>query len=260
MNPNGRPRKAIKARLLEKVKIEAGMDACWLWQGQVLSNGYGQIWVGDRYRMAHRVSYAEFIGPIEDGRHIHHRCRNKNCIRPEHLEMLSASEHSRKTNAFEASRVVWRDRTHCKHGHPFEGENLLFDKKGMRVCRACKNRRGMEANRVRRALAKENPGPGRGSQWSSKTHCPQGHPYEGHNLILRYDGARTCRECKNAEVRRRKRKADPAPPGSYNRLKTHCKQGHEYTPENTYVYGNGSRGCKVCRTEAARRYRGKKKE
>ncbi len=28
-----------------------------------------------------------------------------------------------------------------------------------------------------------------------KTHCPKGHPYAGSNLILRSDGARTCRAC-----------------------------------------------------------------
>lgn len=27
---------------------------------------------------------------------------------------------------------------------------------------------------------------------------------------------------------------------------THCKHGHEFTIDNTYVYGNGYRRCKVC--------------
>ena len=29
--------------------------------------------------------------------------------------------------------------------------------------------------------------------------------------------------------------------------KTHCPQGHEYTPENTYRQPNGARICRVCR-------------
>ena len=32
---------------------------------------------------------------------------------------------------------------------------------------------------------------------------------------------------------------------SLNAIKTHCPQGHEYTPENTYLY-NGMRSCKAC--------------
>ena len=35
----------------------------------------------------------------------------------------------------------------------------------------------------------------------------------------------------------------------FNKFKTHCKQGHEYTPENTYIrktYRKGRRECKKC--------------
>lgn len=31
-----------------------------------------------------------------------------------------------------------------------------------------------------------------------------------------------------------------------NREKTHCKHGHEFTPENTYHNRRGGRGCRVC--------------
>lgn len=31
--------------------------------------------------------------------------------------------------------------------------------------------------------------------------------------------------------------------------KTHCPQGHEYTPENTYIW-HGSRACRICRKVA----------
>jgi hypothetical protein len=32
----------------------------------------------------------------------------------------------------------------------------------------------------------------------------------------------------------------------HNALKTHCRHGHEYTKENTYVRSNGRRSCKTC--------------
>lgn len=32
-----------------------------------------------------------------------------------------------------------------------------------------------------------------------------------------------------------------------NKRKTHCKHGHELTPENTYTYPRGWRGCRKCR-------------
>lgn len=34
----------------------------------------------------------------------------------------------------------------------------------------------------------------------------------------------------------------------------HCNSGHEYTPENTYLY-RGHRYCKTCRSAARQRYR-----
>jgi len=48
-----------------------------------------------------------------------------------------------------------------------------------------------------------------------------------------------------------------------NAAKTHCPQGHEFTPENTYVNSKGSRECLICRRityrEAQRRARARKR-
>ena len=40
------------------------------------------------------------------------------------------------------------------------------------------------------------------------------------------------------------------PTADANRAKTHCVRGHEYTPENTYVW-SGRRYCRECRAEKA---------
>jgi hypothetical protein len=38
--------------------------------------------------------------------------------------------------------------------------------------------------------------------------------------------------------------------------KTQCANGHDWTPENTYVWpGNGSKRCKTCRAESQARAR-----
>lgn len=42
-------------------------------------------------------------------------------------------------------------------------------------------------------------GKGNGFQLNAaKTHCAQGHPFSGHNLIIGKNGQRLCRACKNA--------------------------------------------------------------
>lgn len=36
--------------------------------------------------------------------------------------------------------------------------------------------------------------------------------------------------------------------------KSHCKRGHKFTAENTYWFNN-TKNCRICRTEAVRRWR-----
>lgn len=44
--------------------------------------------------------------------------------------------------------------------------------------------------------------------------------------------------------------------GGHNRIKTHCRNKHEYTPENTYIRpGTTHRACRKCKAESARRTR-----
>lgn len=47
--------------------------------------------------------------------------------------------------------------------------------------------------------------------------------------------------------------------GWHHGSKTHCAQGHPYSPENTYLRpGTTHRHCRTCRTEWARQYRERK--
>lgn len=43
-----------------------------------------------------------------------------------------------------------------------------------------------------------------------------------------------------------------------NAGKTHCPQGHPYTPDNTYVMPRGARVCRTCKRLHARQYRARK--
>lgn len=46
---------------------------------------------------------------------------------------------------------------------------------------------------------------------------------------------------------------------AWNLAKTHCKRGHEFTPENTYLW-NGGRHCRACRALADKESRRAKRE
>ena len=45
----------------------------------------------------------------------------------------------------------------------------------------------------------------------AKLHCPQGHPYSGDNLVLKRNGHRQCRICKNAYATRYNKRLHPIP-------------------------------------------------
>lgn len=103
---------------------------CWEWCGCVMRNGYGQFRHEGRVQPAHRVAWDLLRGPIPDGLHVDHLCRNRRCVNPAHLEPVTQAENNRRVAAL---------RTHCKHGHPFDERNTYVYRDGRRKCRACRN-------------------------------------------------------------------------------------------------------------------------
>lgn len=68
-------------------------DGCWEWPGNKTADGYGTVddfTSAKRRRLyAHRVAYEALVGPIPDGLELDHLCRNRSCVRPDHLEPVT---------------------------------------------------------------------------------------------------------------------------------------------------------------------------
>ena len=147
LGQHGQPRRPLRARLWERVYVT---DSCWEWRGHVANTGYGTIGEGGnggRVLSVHRVVYEILVGPIPDGLTIDHLCRNRACVRPDHLDVVTRAENTLRG----MSPSVVTNRTGvCKKGlHRIEGENLYLDRRGRRWCRACRDEYNRQARRTK---------------------------------------------------------------------------------------------------------------
>lgn len=120
------------ARVISRFSVDEA-TGCWITSYSSGSHGYGQVgWVDDgcrAMRLTHRVAFEFYCGPIPEGMTIDHICRNRRCLNPNHLRLLSNAENGGDNG--NARKVA------CKRGHPFDVGNTYRDTKGHRRCRAC---------------------------------------------------------------------------------------------------------------------------
>jgi hypothetical protein len=126
-------------------KIDASGD-CWLWTGSRANTGYGTF---NGASNAHRYAWQLLVGPIPEGYHLDHLCRNPPCVNPDHLEPVTPREnHSR-------SPIHHISKKYCKNGHLFSETNTYIRRDtGHRLCKACcrireaRRRAAQQAERV----------------------------------------------------------------------------------------------------------------
>lgn len=76
----------IEERLLRRRRVTD--DGCWLWT-LAGTSGYGSVDHDGRTILVHRLAYELWVGPIPTGQTIHHRCAQRLCFNPEHLEAVT---------------------------------------------------------------------------------------------------------------------------------------------------------------------------
>jgi len=69
---------------------------CWVWTGQK-SDGYGRVKYRNRFQRVHVLLYREMVGPVPDGLELDHKCRNRSCVNPSHLEPVTNLENHRRS-------------------------------------------------------------------------------------------------------------------------------------------------------------------
>ena len=67
-------------------------SGCWLHDGQPVGDGYASMSSHSRSVRAHRWAYERFVGPIERGMVVAHRCDVPCCVNPAHLFTCTQAE------------------------------------------------------------------------------------------------------------------------------------------------------------------------
>ena len=76
-----------------QINAETG---CWMWQRGLDSDGYGKHWhQGDTIR-AHVFSFEQKYGLVPVGLTLDHKCRNRTCVNPDHVEPVTVAENTRR--------------------------------------------------------------------------------------------------------------------------------------------------------------------
>ena len=76
-------------------RVKEYPSGCQEWIGNKLKSGYGRMQYEGKRLLAHRLSYMLQVGSINPGMEVHHKCSNKSCVKPSHLEQVTPKENTR---------------------------------------------------------------------------------------------------------------------------------------------------------------------
>lgn len=139
-------------RKIEVTRVD-GVSApgeCWLWKGAHNKSGHGRVCIPNQARTGymHRVVYELLVGPIPEGLHLDHLCRQPPCCNPQHLDPVTPLINTQRG-------IGHGSETHCPQSHPYSGDNLHIYQtaKGgpRRVCRQCRHDYMIEYRALRKA-------------------------------------------------------------------------------------------------------------
>lgn len=110
-------------------------DTCWIWKASTTKQGgYGQFSYNGKPVRAHRWLWIQTNGEIPNGLVLDHLCRNRKCVNPDHLEIVTLGENVKRGLAGIENNYQTKKEC-CPKGHTYSGT----DNRGKRICKICRS-------------------------------------------------------------------------------------------------------------------------
>ena len=123
----------VLERFWDKVEVDS-ISGCWNWMGSKFASGYAQFKLTHTKNVrAHRFAYEVNKGKVPKDFVLDHLCRNRKCVNPDHLEIVTQKENMIRGNS---PPSLNSKKTHCSKNHPLSGDNLYFHN-NKRYCKIC---------------------------------------------------------------------------------------------------------------------------
>ena len=112
---------------------------CWNWSKALHDSGYGVLRYNNTNYRVHRLSYELTNGSIAKELVIRHKCANKQCCNPDHLETGTLSQNGIDCRSYSKNtkltieqvielKIVIKNTTFLKHGDKLKFEQYWADK------------------------------------------------------------------------------------------------------------------------------------
>lgn len=95
--------------LSDRINYRVSDSGCWEWAGYRSPEGYGRVGIRSKSQVAHRAYWEEVNGPVPKGMVLDHKCRNRACINPDHLRVVTVGQNNHMGKVMRKV-FAWRDR------------------------------------------------------------------------------------------------------------------------------------------------------